>query len=144
MSDDTITTGRLDLLDIRRHVAATSPTAWVLRATAAIPVAIGGFVHLELYTSGGYQDIPVVGPMFLVNIVASALIVLAVLARPSTWVLLAGLALALGSLVGLVAAHTVGIAGFTEASLGGDQVVAILSETAAAVAFVWVLVRGRA
>lgn len=144
MPNDTLTTGPLDVQHVRDRLRSPDSAARILQVAAAVLVAVGGYVHLDLYTSGGYSAIPVVGPMFLANVIASALVAVAVLARPSVLVHVAGLAVSVGSLLALGAAHTVGIAGFTEAALGPDQIATIASEGAAAVAFGWLLVRTRA
>ncbi len=80
---------------------------------AAALVAIGGFIHLQLW-SGGYRGIPLIGPWFVANMVASAVIAVALLATADRRVALAGLALSLASLAALVLSRTVGLFGFLE------------------------------
>lgn len=76
-------------------------------------IAVGGAVHYDLWADG-YRGIPSIGPLFLVNVGASALVAAALIATGRPLVLLAGAAVSVGSLVALVASRTVGFLGFLE------------------------------
>ncbi|WP_020658098.1 hypothetical protein [Amycolatopsis benzoatilytica] len=52
---------------------------WI-RALGAAGLAGSAAIHFYLYWGSGYADIPVVGPLFLVNGIAGVLIALALLA----------------------------------------------------------------
>lgn len=74
-----------------RHVAAgTGMRSQVLRGLVAACVLLSAVVHLDLW-AGGMRSLTVIGPAFLVNVVAGVVIGLAVLifARPEP-LLLAG------------------------------------------------------
>lgn len=102
-----------------------------LRLLAAAMVLAGGLIHYDLWT-GGYRAIPSIGPLFVVNMVASALVAAALLATGRPAVLLAGAAVSLGSLAALVASRTVGLLGFSETWT--DQSFQVLAAELAAVA----------
>ena len=106
------------------------------RASRLASVALllaGGFIHYRLWRHG-YRGIPYIGPLFLANVISSALIALGLLIfRRSTTVMLGGAALSAGSLVALVMSRTTGILGFTDGSWTHDAYGAIAAELGAVV-----------
>ncbi len=72
-----------------------------LRIAAAIALLIGGLVHLQLYFEG-YRSIDKIGPSFLLNAVASGLIAAALVAREEWFVRLAGIGLAVGTIIAFI------------------------------------------
>jgi plastocyanin len=72
-----------------------------LRISAAIALLIGGLVHLQLYFQG-YRSIDKIGPSFLLNAIASALIAAAIVVRREWIVRLAGTGLAVGTIAAFV------------------------------------------
>jgi hypothetical protein len=105
----------------------------LVRVVAAALFLTGGAVHLDLWR-GGYEGIRYIGPMFLANVVLSALVAAALLFRTDGVVLLGGLALAIGSLVALVLSRTVGLLGFMEPSFTTDALRTVAAEVGAIVA----------
>lgn len=103
------------------------------RLPAAVLVLAGGLVHLQLW-QGGYQDIPYIGPLFLVNVGASGLIAVALAVRGGRWVTLAGVTLAAGSLLALVTSRSVGLLGFMEGAWTPAAIRTIAAEVGAIVA----------
>ena len=85
----------------------------LLRLLGAALVAVGGAIHYDLWT-GGYRGIPSIGPLFLLNAGASALVAAALVATGRRLVLLAAALLSVASLTALVASRTVGLLGFFE------------------------------
>lgn len=73
----------------------------LLRIAAAIGLLIGGLVHLQLYFEG-YRSIDKIGPSFLLNAVASGAIAAALVARKEWLVRLAGIGLAVGTIVAFI------------------------------------------
>ena len=100
---------------------------------AAVLVAAGGVVHLQLWL-GGYRGIPVIGSWFVANAVASAVIALALLVTGNRRVAAAGLALSVSSLAALVLSRTVGLFGFLERTWTDQAVAATGAEVGAVVA----------
>lgn len=97
---------------------------------AALAVAVGGWEHAHLYHRG-YSEIDVIGPLFLVNAVASLGAVLVLLARrPGPFVVLS-LAISVGSLVAIVLTRTTGLFGFEESGYDSRAVLTIVAEVAA-------------
>ena len=72
-----------------------------LRIAAAIGLLIGGLVHLQLYFKG-YRSIDKIGPSFLLNAVASGVIAAALVARKEWFVRLAGIGLAVGTIIAFI------------------------------------------
>ncbi len=73
----------------------------LLRIGAAIALLIGGLIHLQLYFKG-YRNIDKIGPSFVLNAIASGVIAAAVAWRREPIVKLAGIGLAIGTLIGFV------------------------------------------
>ncbi|OHU47031.1 hypothetical protein [Mycobacteroides chelonae] len=83
------------------------------RLTLAVSLAVSGYSHAHLYTHG-YQQIPGIGPAFLVQ--ASAFFTLAALitaGAPEWMVAAAGLG-SVSALVAFALSRTVGLFGFSE------------------------------
>jgi hypothetical protein len=53
---------------------------WVLRVLVAAGLLGSAWVHYVLWRDDGFRDIDVIGPLFLVNVVAGVVIAIAVLA----------------------------------------------------------------
>ncbi|MFN2557486.1 MAG: hypothetical protein ABR592_11585 [Nitriliruptorales bacterium] len=85
----------------------------ITRLLAAALILAGGSMHLMLWQTG-YRDLPYIGPLFLVNIVASAALALALVASRSGWTAAGAAFLSAGSLVALILSRTVGLLGFVE------------------------------
>lgn len=84
-----------------------------LRLLGAGMIVVGGAVHYDLW-SGGYRGIPSIGPLFLLNVGASALVAGLLLLTGRGIVLIAGSLFSMASLAALVASRTVGLLGFVE------------------------------
>lgn len=109
----------------------------LVRLPAAGLIIAGGVVHLQLWR-GGYEGIPKIGPMFLVNVAASALVAASLLVfRRAAWPALAGAALSAGSVAALLLSRTsVGVLGFSEKGWTDQAVRAVLFEAGALIALV--------
>jgi hypothetical protein len=102
---------------LRRPAALQSRTA---RAAVLALTAIGagflvwsGVIHLELW-GDGYKDISVIGPLFLVQGVASILIAVVIVAFRWLALLVAGAVTGVATAVGLLLTVYVGLFGYTE------------------------------
>lgn len=85
-----------------------------LRIVAALLVLAGGVVHLKLWDDG-YQDIDRVGPMFLVNVVSSIGLSVALVVWRHWLPVVASLGLAIGTLLAFGISRTSwDILGFNE------------------------------
>ncbi len=107
-----------------------------MRALAAICLLVGGGVHLRLYLDG-YRDFPNhdLGRSFLANVIASAIVAVALMVTVRWPVLVAGIAVADGSLIAFAISRTDrGIFAFNEHGWNPspEAVLAIGAEIAAA------------
>jgi hypothetical protein len=124
-------------LALRGPASLTSPAArWALTLLAVAGAGLlvwSGVLHLQLW-SEGYRTISVIGPLFLVQGIASIALA-AVLAVFRRLVLLAaGAALAAGTAAGLLLSASVGLFGYTESLAVPDAVTSLVVEfTGAAV-----------
>jgi uncharacterized membrane protein len=78
-----------------------------LAIMGAAGLTVGGYVHWCLYRHG-YRSIPVIGTLFLLNVIASAVITIAVLVSRRLVTLLAGIGVAVGTLGAFVASRLPG------------------------------------
>jgi hypothetical protein len=91
---------------------------WALRILGAALLAAMGWIHLELWNDG-YRTLDVIGPAFLLNVIAGFGLAVLLLVTPRalvTWVAAVGALTAAGTLTGLLLATTVGLFGFTEST----------------------------
>jgi hypothetical protein len=107
------------------------PTA--VLAAAALAVGVGAWEHADLYHDG-YSSIRWIGPLFLVNAIASLVVILALIVRRPAFFVLGSLAISAGSIVAIVLTRNGdGLFGFREsgydAAAGvtlGAEIVAVL------------------
>jgi hypothetical protein len=84
---------------------------------AAVALLVGGYEHYVLYRQG-YRSIPVIGPLFLINVVASAIIGISLLVRRWRPLQVCGLAIAVVTLAFFALSRTDGgVFGFAERGL---------------------------
>jgi hypothetical protein len=113
-------------------------TLQVLRRVGVLAILVTGGVHLQQYVDA-YDAIPTIGPLFLLNAIGSGVVALGLLLPTERWVgeravgLLAagGVAIGLGSLIGLYIAETGTLFGFSEGPLDTAMWIAIIAEAAA-------------
>ena len=112
-----------------------------LRVAAAGLVLAGGVVHLKLWNDG-YRDIPDVGPAFLANVIASAVVAVALVVTTHWAAVVAGLAVVNGTLAAFALSRTdQGIFEFTERGFepSPEAVLALVFEIGAGVVLVALL-----
>ncbi len=113
-----------------RRATATRASMWTpswplaSRLLGAAGVAASGTIHFQLWTSG-YSVISVIGPLFLLDAVASWLVALALLGTRFRVVAAVAILMELGAVAGLALASTAGLFGFQESGSGvGGQIMA--------------------
>lgn len=112
----------------------------VLRITLAALVLLGGIIHLQQFLDG-FSSIPVIGPMFLANAIASGVIAaLLIWRRESLWVI-AGAAVAAGSLMALFVSRGPGLFGYVSTSFEAPEILAAIIEMMAVAVAAVILVR---
>jgi hypothetical protein len=120
---------------VRRLLQRSRPgaLALVLLALAAAGVLVAGFQHARLFHRG-YAEVEVVGPLFFMNAIGSAVVVLALIAE-RVWVFVLGaLSICVPSLVSIAISHSsVGFLGFREGGYDADALVIVAAELGAAV-----------
>jgi len=102
---------------LRGPASLTAPAArWAVNLLAVAGAGLlvwSGVLHLQLW-SEGYRSISVIGPLFLVQGIASIVLAVALVAFRRLVLLAAGAALAAGTAVGLLLSASVGLFGYTE------------------------------
>jgi predicted lipoprotein with Yx(FWY)xxD motif len=84
-----------------------------LRLAGAGLLAVTGAIHLDLYLTG-YRSIPVIGPLFLLQVIAAFGLAAAVLVSGSRLAALAGAGFVLSTLGGYLLSVSIGLFGFKE------------------------------
>ena len=112
------------------------------RGLAAASVLLSAVVHLDLWTLG-LSTHPVLGPGFMATFVGGVVVALALLLWDHWLPPLAAVGFGLGTLAAYVMALTVGFLGVQEASGGTPATLSLVSEAAAVLFGVLVLVAER-
>lgn len=115
-----------------------SARAW--RTVAALGVLVSGVVHVLLWLRG-YADIAVVGPLFLLNGVAAAVLTVLLLGWRHWLPLVGGIAFGGATLLAFVLSTTTGFYGVSETFAGAEELVSAGAEVVAVVASTVALVR---
>jgi hypothetical protein len=102
-----------------------------LRALGALLLLANGAVHLQRYYDG-YQYIPNISKLFIVNVILAALLAVYVAFVGSSWALGCGILFHLGTLTALLYANSQPLFDFTQPTLDGWPTVAIVVELAGA------------
>jgi len=116
-----------------------------LRYLAAALVLAGGIVHFVLWLDL-YRDVPdsVIGPAFLLNVIASVVVAVALAVSDHVLVLVAGLLVVDGTLLAFALSRTgLGFLGFEERGFepSPEAALTLVFEIAAAVVLLWLLWR---
>ena len=102
---------------LRRPDAAESRiTRWTVLALAGTGAGFlvwSAVIHLQLWADG-YQDISVIGPLFLIQAIASIILAVAIIASRRLVLLAAGAVAGLATAAGLLLSAYDGLFGYTE------------------------------
>jgi hypothetical protein len=102
---------------------------WLLGICLTIAM---GLIHLRVWFDG-YRELPIIGPLFILNAIGSGVLAAALLAAPARLRGLAAIVTALftaGTLMGLVLSLTVGLFGMHEVLQAPFVIVTLVVETA--------------
>jgi hypothetical protein len=114
--------------------------ARTLRLLSGLFIFATGAVHLQQYLGAGYSSIPTIGPLFLLNAIAAAVVAIglfapleAILDRRASHLTvallaIAGAAIAIGSLIALFISEGGTLFGFHESGYRSAIVLAIVAE----------------
>jgi hypothetical protein len=101
------------------------------RALGALALLGVGLDHLDEYAVAHYSAIPTIGTLFLLDFASAALLAVAFAVRPWRLFAAAGIAVAAGSLAGLLASEHVALFGFREVGYRPAVVLAIALDVVA-------------
>ena len=99
-----------------------------MRRVGAVALFGVGLVHLEQYAFCHYAAVPTVGTLFVANFVSATVLACLLAGRDGLLLRAGGIAVAAGSLAGLVLAEHGGLFGFTESGYRPVIVVAVALE----------------
>lgn len=112
-----------------------------LRMLISLAVLVSGAIHLWLWVDG-FRDLTVIGPAFLLNVVAAAVIAVLLLAWQHWLPLLLSLGFGASTLAAYLISATVGLFGVHEVWTGFPVITAEVAEVVAIVASAVALWRG--
>jgi hypothetical protein len=115
------------------RVTASSPALWVLCIVDAGLLITSGSIHLDLWNIA-YRHIHILGPLFLVQVIAAFVIAVAILATRHVLAVAAGLGLVLGTILGFILVKTVGLFGFKLPFISGEAWTVLVVEIVAVIA----------
>ena len=119
-------------MDRTRPAGFRRPQRAGLRVAGAGLLAATGGIHLDLYLTG-YRSIPVIGWLFLLQVIAAFGLALAVLASGSRLAAAAGAGFALSTLGGYLLSVWIGLFGFKEVRTTAGIVAGVIEVAAFAV-----------
>jgi hypothetical protein len=111
-----------------------------LRILAAAAVLVSAAVHLKVWVDG-YRDLNIIGPLFLLNVVAGVVIALLLVTWRHWLPLLLAAGFGAATLLAFVTAATVGLFGVHEIWVSTTGITAGVAEIVALLAALWELQR---
>jgi hypothetical protein len=115
------------------RVTASSPALWALFIVDAGLLITSGSIHLDLWNIA-YRHIHILGPLFLVQVIAAFVIAVVILATRHVLAVAAGLGLVLGTILGFILVKTVGLFGFKLPFISGEAWTVLVVEIVAVIA----------
>ena len=106
------------------------PLALALLALAAVCVFVAGFQHARLFHRG-YAEVEIVGLLFFLNGIGSAVVVLTLIFDRAWMFVLGVLSICVPSLVSIAISHSWGFLGFREGGYDADALIIVVAEIAA-------------
>jgi hypothetical protein len=109
---------------------------WIVNGVTwagALLVLASALIHLRLWADGGYQEIAVIGPLFLAQGVAGILLAVALGVFRRLGLIMAGAGLLAGTAVGLLLSVHAGLFGFRESMAAPYAGMSLVVEIAGAV-----------
>lgn len=117
-------------------------TTDLLRYLGATLTLAVGTIHLQQYLDG-LSNVPTIGELFLLNAAGAGAIAIALATRLRDLAAVAGITLAIGSIVAILVAMGPGLFDYMEPTWRGAVVLAVAVEAAATVALVVYLASAR-
>lgn len=117
-----------------RLLAAERPPLLALAflVLAALATGIAGFEHARLWHRG-YAEVEVVGPLFLLNAIGTAVVLLLLVFERVRLFVLGVLAICIGSVVSILLSHSSRFFEFREGGYDGAAKLILITEVAAVV-----------
>ena len=109
-----------------------TPTSLVSHVLAAVCFAVAGYLHVRLFY-GGYREVAVVGPLFLLNGVGTLVALLFLVLKRIALYALGVLTICVGAIVSILISHSTSFFGFAEGGYDATATVIVATEIAAVV-----------
>jgi hypothetical protein len=112
------------------HPGRASTAALVV---AAVAVGVGGYFHGRLWHQG-YSDVHVVGPLFFLNVIGSAAVILVLTSGRVLLFIGGALSISLGAIVSILIAHQASFFRFSEQGYSSSAKTIMIAEATAVIA----------
>jgi hypothetical protein len=116
--------------DARKAVATGTAGLWPLFILDAALLVTSGAIHLDLWNIA-YRHVSVLGPLFLLQVIAAFVIAIALLATRHLLVVGAALGLVAGTILGFILVLTVGLFNFKLTFISGEAWTTLVVEIVA-------------
>jgi hypothetical protein len=120
----------LDRFSHRETGLTKNDTAIALRMLGALSLVGVGVVHLQQYFGAGFNQVSTIGTLFLLNGIASVIVVAGLIRRGGALFALAAIAISVGSLIALFISLNTPLFGFMEGGYRPAVVLSIVFEVA--------------
>jgi hypothetical protein len=114
-----------------------------IKMVATVAFVAGGalmvwssYIHFHLWQSGGYREIPTIGPLFLIQSIAGLVLGLVVIAVRRVWAAILGIGFAASTMIGFFISVEHGLFGFKDSSSAPFAHLALIVEIATMVVLV--------
>ncbi len=116
-----------------------------LRIMGTVALIVIGIIHLNLYAREHYNEIPTIGPLFLLDVILAWLTAMTIALLQVAWMrryaALAGALLCLGTFAGYIVALVHPLFGFEEPGISYSGGIAIAAEIVGAACLGWYALR---
>jgi hypothetical protein len=116
----------------RKAVASGSAALWTLIIVDAGLLVVSGAIHLDLWNIA-YKHVHVLGPLFLLQVIAAFVLAVGLLATRHILVVAAALGLVAGTILGFILVLTVGLFGFKLPFISGEAWTTLAAEIVATI-----------
>lgn len=120
----------------RRLTKSTGMVATAAYVVGGLLLVCSDYIHVRLWKSEGYRDIPTIGPLFIVQSIVGMVIGVTVVAVRRVWAAALGAGFALSTIAGFLLSVAVGLFGFQDTWSAPFAREAFLIESASIVALI--------
>jgi hypothetical protein len=116
----------------KKSIISSPVATWAVFIVSGGLLIASGAIHLDLWDIA-YRNVPTLGPLFLVQVIAAFVIGITIIATRHVLALVAGAGLCAGTILGFILVRTVGLFGFKLGFSSGEANTVLVIEAIAVV-----------